>query len=83
VSPRPNSAVKGSAHRHECANLDALWDRLSTDMPRPVHLVWESADVSRAAMGLQVFDQIESIVRRTVDQDAAFGRTDRFTYERA
>ncbi|MEU4483053.1 barstar family protein [Micromonospora sp. NPDC023966] len=65
------------------ANLDALWDRLSTDVPRPVHLVWEAADVSRAAMGSQVFDRIERILRRTVEQDAAFGWTDRFTYELA
>ncbi len=44
-------------HRHVAAlldfgpyyghNLDALWDRLSTDVPRPVHLIW--AALTRAA----------------------------------
>lgn len=65
------------------ANLDALWDRLSTDVPRPVHLVWAAAEMSRAAMGRPAFDRIEHVLRRTVEQDAAFGWTDRFTYELA
>ena len=62
-------------------NLDALWDRLSRDVPRPVHLVWENAQVSRAAMGFVAFDRIEGILRAAADEDAASGRLDRFTYE--
>jgi ribonuclease inhibitor len=51
-------------------NLDALWDRLSTDVPRPVHLVWADARVSRAAMGSTAFRRIEVILRAVADQDA-------------
>ncbi|WP_436534858.1 barstar family protein [Actinoplanes sp. HUAS TT8] len=62
-------------------NLDALWDRLSTDVPRPVHLVWSAADVSREAMGATAFDRVERILRRTVEQDAGYNWVDRFTYQ--
>lgn len=65
------------------ANLDASWDRLSTDVPRPVHLVWAAADASRAAMGSHMFDRIERVLLSTVERDAAFNWTDRFTYELA
>ncbi|WP_127502350.1 barstar family protein [Actinoplanes solisilvae] len=66
---------------HYGANLDALWDRLSTDVERPVHLYWAASAVSRAAIGSLVFDRIERVLRATVEQDAAFERTDCFTYE--
>ncbi|MEV0136634.1 barstar family protein [Dactylosporangium sp. NPDC050688] len=62
-------------------NLDALWDRLTTDVPRPVHLTWTAARMSRSAMGRTAFNRIEGILRAAADQDAARGRTDRFTYE--
>ncbi len=64
-------------------NLDALWDRLSTDVRRPMHLTWAAAQVSREAIGQVAFDRIERILRATADQDAAWGLTDRFTYELA
>jgi ribonuclease inhibitor len=63
------------------ANLAALWDRLCTDVERPVCLHWAASAVSRAAMGSLAFNRIERILQRTVDQDAAFERADRFTYE--
>ena len=65
------------------ANLDALWDRLSADVERPVHLHWAASGTSRAAMGSLTFDRIERILQKTVDQDAAFNWADRFTYELA
>jgi ribonuclease inhibitor len=64
-------------------NLHALWDRLSKDVPRPVHLIWGAAQVSSSAMGVVAFGRIERILRATADQDAAWGLTDRFTYELA
>ncbi|MCM4084984.1 barstar family protein [Paractinoplanes hotanensis] len=67
--------------RHYGANLDALWDRLSADVERPVHLHWAASGTSRAAMGPLTFDRIERILQKTVEQDAAFHWTDRFTYE--
>lgn len=64
-------------------NLAALWDRLSRDVPRPVHLVWAAAPVSREAMGSTAFDSIERVLRAAADEDAALGQDDRFTYELA
>ena len=66
---------------HYWANLDALWDRLSTDVDRPVHLYWAASEGSRAEMGSPAFDRIEQILQKTMEQDAAFNWVDRFTYE--
>jgi ribonuclease inhibitor len=33
------------------ANLSALWDRLSTDVERPVQIVWRDSELSRSALG--------------------------------
>ncbi|MDG6104975.1 barstar family protein [Dactylosporangium aurantiacum] len=80
-------------HRHLAAlldfgpyyghNLDALWDRLTTDVPRPVHVIWTAARVSRSAMGAPAFARIERTLRAVADQDVAWGRGDRFTFELA
>ena len=61
-------------------NLNALWDRLSTDLERPVHLVWQHAEVSRAALG-PALDRILSVLDSVVEQDDRFGWDNRFTYE--
>ncbi|MGI5175789.1 barstar family protein [Dactylosporangium sp. CA-152071] len=80
-------------HRHVAAlldfgpyyghNLNALWDRLTTDVPRPVHFIWTAARASRSAMGRTAFNRIEDVLRASADRDAASGRIDRFTYELA
>ena len=62
-------------------NLDALWDRLSTDIERPVHLVWHDADVSRRQLGTGLYDRIRQVLDGVVEQDERFGWNDRFTYE--
>lgn len=62
-------------------NLDALRDRLSTDVPRPVHLTWTAARASRAAMGAAAFDRVERVLQAVAQQDVEWGLTDRFTYE--
>ena len=62
-------------------NLSALWDRLSTDIERPVHLVWHAADVSRQQLGATLFYRIRDVLDRVVEQDERFGWSDRFTYE--
>src|SRR5436309_2965721 len=61
-------------------NLAALWDRLSTDVPRPVRIVWEDASTSKERLG----DAFEAIVRvfdraKREDQDLPPDR--RFDYE--
>ena len=44
-------------------NFDALWDRISFDVGRPVRLTWRHAAVSRRAMGKEAFGKIEEILR--------------------
>ncbi|QRK12081.1 barstar family protein [Archangium violaceum] len=61
-------------------NLDALWDRLSADVERPVKLVWKDAEVSRLAMGA-VFDRIVRILRKVEEQDRTCGLRERFEFE--
>ncbi|MFG2329474.1 barstar family protein [Streptomyces sp. NPDC048604] len=60
-------------------NLDALWDRLSTDIERPVEIVWRDSESSRAAMGESDFDGLRSVLLRVQAQDEKFGWSDRFT----
>ncbi|MFC0550616.1 barstar family protein [Planotetraspora thailandica] len=62
-------------------NLDALWDRLSTDVERPVELVWTHWEESRANLGTEVFDKICSILTRVQAQDAEWNWRERFTFE--
>jgi ribonuclease inhibitor len=60
-------------------NLDALWDRLSMDVERPVELVWEKSEVSKTFLGAEVFNKISSVLIRVMDQDQSFGLNERFT----
>ncbi|ELY4133027.1 barstar family protein, partial [Cronobacter turicensis] len=52
-------------------NLDALWDRLSTDVERPVKIIWLNSDLSRNNLGYSC-DQIIKIFERTRQQDIGF-----------
>ncbi|WP_033341459.1 barstar family protein [Catenuloplanes japonicus] len=65
------------------ANLDALWDRLSTDVERPMHLLWTDSGTSRAAMSPLSFERVERILQKTVEQDTGWCLEERFTYELA
>ncbi|MER6771720.1 barstar family protein [Streptomyces bacillaris] len=60
-------------------NLAALWDRLSTDVERPVEIVWRNWEESRAAMGSDEFDELLSVLIRAQEQDASFGWDERLT----
>ncbi|WP_435796447.1 barstar family protein [Kitasatospora indigofera] len=59
--------------------FNALWDRLSTDVERPVELVREQAQASREALGAAKFGAICSVLRRAARQDSAFRLKERFT----
>lgn len=61
------------------ANLSALWDRLSTDVERPVEIVWKESELSRAALGESKFDNIRDLLLRVQSQDEDFGWSDRFS----
>ncbi|MEE1784134.1 barstar family protein [Streptomyces sp. SP17BM10] len=60
-------------------NLNALWDRLSTDVERPVELVWRNAEASRAQLGAELFGRVSALLERVVRQDEDFGLRERFT----
>jgi ribonuclease inhibitor len=59
-------------------NLDALWDRLTTDVPRPVELIWENSEISKNLLGAEKFDKISSLLADVMERDRSAGRTDRF-----
>ncbi|QBI03057.1 barstar family protein [Pseudoduganella albidiflava] len=59
-------------------NLDALWDVLSTDVERPVRMVWRHSAFSREAMG-ERFDTIVSILRDVERQDVELNFSGRFS----
>ncbi|MFI5980862.1 barstar family protein [Streptomyces sp. NPDC051555] len=50
-------------------NLSALWDRLSTDVERPVEIVWENVTSSRESMGDEAFEEIASVLLRAAKAD--------------
>lgn len=62
------------------ANLAALWDRLTTDVERPVRLIWKNAASSRAAMDETLFAKIIQLFRDVEQQDRDFGRSEAFTF---
>ncbi|MFD9889940.1 barstar family protein [Amycolatopsis sp. NPDC059027] len=64
-------------------NLSALWDRLSRDVERPVHLVWRDAEASKAALGDSPFDAILRILEDAAEEDRHSPHPERFTYELA
>lgn len=53
-------------------NLSALNDVLSTDVERPLQLVWNNAHISRLSMG-EDFDRIVRVLRRVESEDARIG----------
>lgn len=61
-------------------NMAALWDRLTTDVERPLRLIWRNAGASKAAMGAEVFDKIVQLLHDVETQDVEFGRNERFTF---
>jgi ribonuclease inhibitor len=45
-------------------NVAALRDRLLTDVPRPVRIVWLDSRTSRSRLGEEVFDKIVRVLPR-------------------
>ncbi|EHY87320.1 Barstar, RNAse (barnase) inhibitor [Saccharomonospora azurea NA-128] len=62
-------------------NFDALWDRLSRDVERPVHIRWEHASCSRSALGEELFNKIVSIFNDLTIEDRSLDPSERFTFE--
>lgn len=61
-------------------NLNALWDLLSTDVERPVEIVWKNSKESEQSMG-ETFKKIISIFERTKNQDMSLGLDKKFEYK--
>ncbi|WP_127960273.1 barstar family protein [Serratia microhaemolytica] len=61
------------------ANLDALWDRLSNDVERPVKLVWVNSKLSEQRLG-DTFFKIINILERVKVEDIQFNLDDKFEY---
>lgn len=54
---------------HYGRNLDALWDILSSDVERPVQLIWNRSALSQVEMPVE-FDLIVSLLHKVERQDA-------------
>ncbi|MYV70234.1 barnase inhibitor [Streptomyces sp. SID2131] len=61
------------------ANLSALWDRLTTDVERPIEVIWHNTEASRDHMGEEQFAQIRDLLQAVAEQDRAYEQSDRFT----
>jgi ribonuclease inhibitor len=68
-----HAAVKRqlSLPEHYGMNLDALWDSLTGDVPRPLSIEWTHSDVSREHLG-EYFDQIRKLLEELKQQDPEF-----------
>ncbi len=64
---------------HYGNNLAALWDRLTSDVERPVEVVWSNSAQSRVALGDELFGRVVKLMRDVEEQDVSFGWEDRFT----
>jgi ribonuclease inhibitor len=62
-------------------NVAALRDRLLTDVPRPVRIVWLDSRTSRSRLGEEVFDKIVGVFAEAAAQDRALGWNERFEFE--
>lgn len=60
-------------------NLDALRDRLSNDVERPVKIVWLNSERSRECLG-EYFNKIIQIFEETKRQDIRFNWDEKFDY---
>ncbi|WP_150774484.1 barstar family protein [Pseudomonas fluorescens] len=61
-------------------NLNALWDLLSTDVERPIELIWTNSKHSEELMG-DSYRKILIILDRVKTQDEDFGPDENFSYQ--
>ncbi|MET8542550.1 barstar family protein [Kitasatospora sp. NPDC004799] len=60
-------------------NAGALWDRLTTDVERPVEIVWEDSAVSRERLGAEVFERIVQVLIEAAERDEGRPEEERLT----
>ena len=66
---------------HYGRSVAALRDRLLTDVPRPIRIIWLNAGVSRVRLGDALFARIVEVFEEVERQDREFAWADRFEYE--
>jgi ribonuclease inhibitor len=64
-------------------NIAALWDVLTVDVARPVHVVWRNSAVSKRQLGEDVFERIVAVMHKVEELDYARPEAQRFTLELA
>jgi ribonuclease inhibitor len=62
-------------------DFNALWDCLSTDVERPIKLIWLNSEYSRAELGDQAFKMITKLFQDVKKEDARLNLTERFEFE--
>lgn len=73
-----------SPDRHHLGrNLDAVWDVLTTDIERPVTVLWTHAGASRAALGATAFANLALVLADVAARDVAAGYEDLFEFKLA
>lgn len=50
-------------------SLDALWDLLTTEVERPIQIIWKKSGISQASMGI-MFEEIVSLIKAVADRDS-------------
>ena len=60
-------------------NLDVLWDLLSTNVERPITLVWKDAMFSKNQLK-SIFIEIVKVLERVKKQDEDYGFEEKFNY---
>lgn len=66
---------------HYGRNFAALWDVLTTDVSRPVKLVWSNARESAEQMGTASFGAACAVLAKVAAHDFEKGSADRFEFE--
>ncbi|WP_447784552.1 barstar family protein [Pseudomonas germanica] len=69
-----------SVNQYYGNNLNALWDLLSTDVERPIELIWTNSKHSEKLMG-DSYKKILIILDREKTQAESFGLDEKFNYQ--
>ncbi len=62
-------------------NLDALWDVLTTDIERPIKLIWDNSKISSKNLGIENFQKIVKVLQDVQAWDEKMGWNERFEFE--
>ncbi len=61
-------------------NSAALWDCLTTDVERPIQVIWKNSEQSQLLLGQDVFTKYVNLFQDVEKQDESFGWNERFTF---